>query len=70
MFIISSMGHNIRLSHPGPVSQGYSRVNCLNDGLRILAKIIARDLVSKRQDNTKKKKDRELSDPQISESCQ
>jgi len=39
------------------------------DGLRVLACIIARDLVSKRQDNTKKKKDRELSDPQILERC-
>ena len=39
------------------------------EGLRVLACIIAHDLVSKRQDNTKKKKDRELSDPQILEGC-
>jgi hypothetical protein len=39
------------------------------EGLRVLACIIARDLVSKRQDNTKKKKDRELSAPQILERC-
>lgn len=58
------------INHSGSESQSYGRVGCPDDGLRILARIIARDLVSKRQDNTKKKKDRELSDPQISESCQ
>ena len=54
------MGHNIRLSHPGPVSQGYSRVGCPDNGLGILAKIIARDLVTKRQDNTNKKNDKKV----------
>jgi len=39
------------------------------NGLRVLARIIAHDLVSKRQDNTKEKKDRELSNPQILEGC-
>jgi len=54
------MGHDIRLNHSGSVSQGYSRVGCPDDGLRILAKLIARDLVTKWQDNTSKKNDRKV----------
>jgi len=53
----SSVNYEIILNHSGSVSQGYGRVNCPDDGLRILARIIARDLVTKRQDNANKKKD-------------
>jgi len=63
------MGHDIIVNHSGSVSQGDSRVSCPDDGLRILATLIAHDLATKRQDNTKKKKDRELSDPQMLEGC-
>lgn len=50
------------------ISQVRSQVVTPNTGLRILARIIARDLVTKQWDNTKKKKCREVSDPQILES--
>ena len=52
--------YEIMINHSGSVSQGYSRVNCPDDGLRILARLIARDLVTKRQDNTNKKKDKKV----------
>lgn len=63
------MGHDIILNHAESVSQGDGRVACPGSGLRILARLIAHDLATKRQDNTIKKKYRELSDPQILESC-
>jgi hypothetical protein len=56
----SSMGHDIMLNHSRFVSQGYSRVGCPDDGLRILARLIVRDLATKRQDNTSKKNDRKV----------
>jgi len=37
------------------------------DGLRALAKMIASDLLAKHQNKTNKKRDREISDPQILE---
>ena len=37
------------------------------DGLRALAKMIAGDLLTKHRNNTNKKRDRKVSDPQISE---
>ena len=54
------MDYEIILNHSWSVSQDYGRVNCPDDGLRILARIIARDLVTKRQDNTNKKKDKKV----------
>ena len=48
------------LNHSGAISQGYGRVSCPDDGLRILARLIARDLVTKRQDNTSKKNDKKV----------
>ena len=59
----------IILNHPGSVSQGYSSVGCPDNGLRILARLIARDLATRRQDNANKQKDREVSEPQILEDC-
>ena len=56
----SSVDYEIILNHSGPVSQGYGRVNCPDDGLRRLARIIARDIVTKRQHNTKKKNDKKV----------
>ena len=49
------MGYEIILNHSDAVSQGYGRVNCPDDGLRILARLIAHDLVAKRQDNANNK---------------
>jgi len=37
------------LSHSRFVSQAYSRVGCPANGLRILAKLIARELINKRR---------------------
>ena len=54
------MYRKIIINHSGSVSQDYSRVGCPDDGLRILARIIARDLVTKRQDNTNKKNDKKV----------
>ena len=66
----SVVNHDIILNHAGSVSQGDGRVAYPDAGLRILARLIARDLLSKHQDKTKKKKDGELSDPQMLERCQ
>ena len=65
----SSVGHDIMLNHSDVVSQGYGRVGCPDDGLRILARLIARDLVTKRQDNATMRNDMKVSDPQILEDC-
>ena len=54
------MDYEIILNHSGSVSQGCSRVGCPDNGLRILARIIAHDLVTKRQDNANKKTDRKV----------
>jgi hypothetical protein len=59
----------IILNDPGSISQGCDTVSCPDNGLRILARLIARDLVTRRQDNANKQKDREVSDPQILEDC-
>jgi len=53
----SSVDYEIILNHSRDISQG-RRVGCPDDGLRILARLIARDLVIKRQDNTNKKNDK------------
>ena len=55
------------LNQSESVSQEHSRVNCLNDGLRILAKIIARDLVIKSQSGTNRKKGRQENELQVPE---
>jgi len=55
------------INHSASVSQGYSRVGCPDDGLRLLARLIARDLLTKREDNTNKKNGTKVSDPQILE---
>ena len=56
----SSVDYEVILNHSGSVSQGYGRVNCPDDGLRILARLIARDLLTKRQDNAYKKTGRKV----------
>jgi hypothetical protein len=56
----SIVNYEIILNHLGCVRQGYGRVNCPDDGLRILARIIARDLLAKRQDNANKKTGRKV----------
>ncbi len=56
----SIVDYEIILNYSDAVCQGYGSVNCPGDGLRILARIIARDLVTKRQDNTNKKKDKKV----------
>lgn len=63
----SIVGHDIMINHANAVSQGCSRVSCPDNGLRILARIIARDLVTKQRDTTTMMDDRKVSDPQISE---
>ena len=65
----SIVDYEIMINHSGSVSQGYSRVGCPDNGLRILARIIARDLLVKRRDNTTMRNDRKVSDPQILEDC-
>ena len=55
----SSMGHDIIVNHSGSVSQGDGRVGCPGDGLRILARLIARDLVSKHKGSINSKKDKQ-----------
>jgi len=65
----SIVNYEIMINHSGSVSQGYGRVNCPDDGLRLLASLIARDLLTKREDNTNKKNGRKVSNPQILESC-
>jgi len=61
------VSHKAILSHSDGISQGHSGVVSPDDGLRILARLIARDLVTKRQDNTTTRNDRKVSDPQILE---
>ena len=61
------MGHEIILDDSRDISQGGSRVGCPDDELRLLARLIARDLLTKRADNTNKKNGRKVSDPQILE---
>lgn len=56
----SSMGYKIMINHSGSVSQGHSGVGCPYDGLKILAKIISHDLLTKQQDNTNKKTDKKV----------
>jgi len=63
------MGHEAILYDSRDISQAYSRASCSDDGLRILARLIARDLVAKRRDNTTMRNDRKVSDPQILEDC-
>ena len=45
----SSVNYEIILNYSGSVSQGYSRVGCPDNGLRILARLIARELINKRR---------------------
>ena len=54
------MSRKAILSHSDGISQGHSGVVSPDGGLRILARLIARDLVTKRQDNTNKKKDKKV----------
>ena len=56
----SSVSRKTILNHSGPIGQGDSRVGCLDDGLRILARLIAHDLVTKRQDSTNNKTGRKV----------
>ena len=56
----SIMEHDIIVNHSGPVSQGDGRVGYPDSGLRILAKLIAHHLVTKRQDNMNKKNDKKV----------
>ncbi len=49
------MSRKAILSHSDGISQCHSGVVSPDGGLRILARLIARDLLSKRQDNTNKK---------------
>ena len=51
------------------LSQQRSHKSYRTEGLRVLARLIAHDLLAKRRDNTTKKNDRKVGDPQISESC-
>ncbi len=53
------------LSHPELLSQDEIRTSRLDDGLRILAKIIARDLLAKRSMHAKKN-DVKANDTQVS----
>lgn len=54
------MDYEIILNDSRDISQHYGRVGCPNDGLRILARLIARDLLTKRQDNANKKTGRKV----------
>jgi len=49
------MNHDIILDHAGSVSQVDGRVACPDSGLRILARLIARDLVARKHSKGNKK---------------
>ncbi len=49
------MDYEFILNYSGFISQGNGKVSCPDNGLRILARLIARDLLTKRQDNANKK---------------
>ena len=49
MVYYRNMRHKAILSDPRDISQGYSRVSSPDDGLRILARLIARELINKRR---------------------
>ena len=51
------------------ISQPRSQTSYRTEGLQVLARIIARNLLGKRRDNTTMRKDRKVSDPQILEDC-
>jgi len=54
------MSYKVILGHSDGISQVHSGVVSPDDGLRILARLIARDLVTKRQDNINKKTDKKV----------
>jgi len=44
--------YEIILNDPRDISQHYGRVGCPNDGLRVLAKLIARHILAERWGNS------------------
>jgi len=70
MICAITMNMNSKILHDSMVvSQICSHASYPIDGLRVLARLIAHDLLAKRRDNTTKKNDRKVGDPQTSEGC-
>ena len=65
---MSSMVKDI-LNDSGCVSQTCSLRSYRIEGLRVLAKLIAHDLLAKRRDNTTMTNDRKVGDPHVLEDC-